>query len=78
MMQSPYENESRISIMLKFKYHKTINSLMFFCTVCGLKFDEEKRLKIHFRTHEKRETKSKKQKRNEIPDFEKPDFSQVM
>ena len=51
---------------------------MFFCTVCGLKFDEEKRLKIHFRTHEKRETKSKKQKRNEIPDFEKPDFSQVM
>jgi hypothetical protein len=51
---------------------------MFQCSTCGLKFPEEKRLKIHFKTHEKREVKNKKQKRTEIPDFEKPDFSQVM
>ncbi|MGD8431856.1 MAG: hypothetical protein PVG23_04695 [Nitrosopumilaceae archaeon] len=62
----------------KFKYHKMINFNVFACTVCGLKFDEETRLKIHFKTHEKREAKPKKQKRNEMPDFEKPDFSQVM
>jgi hypothetical protein len=55
-----------------------INFNVFACTVCGLKFDEETRLKIHFKTHEKREAKPKKQKRNEMPDFEKPDFSQVM
>ena len=51
---------------------------MFQCSICGLKFAEEKRLKIHFKTHEKKETKNKKQKRKEMPDFEKPDFSQVM
>ena len=51
---------------------------MFLCSVCGLKFAEENRLKIHFKTHENKETKSKKQKRREMPDFEKPDFSQVM
>ena len=51
---------------------------MFVCSICGKKFDEERRMKIHFKTHEKREVKPKKQKRNEIPDFEKPDFSQVM
>lgn len=51
---------------------------MFSCSVCGLKFNEEKRLKIHSKTHEKRKTKPKKQKQNEMPDFEKPDFSQVM
>lgn len=51
---------------------------MFACSVCGLKFDEEKRLKIHFKTHENKETRPKKQKRQEMPDFEKPDFSQVM
>lgn len=50
---------------------------MFQCPVCGLKFAEEKRLKIHFKTHEKREGKNKIQKRTNIPDFEKPDFSQV-
>ncbi len=49
---------------------------MFQCSICGSKFAEEKRLKIHFKTHEKREAKGKKQKRV-MPDFEKPDFSQV-
>ncbi len=48
------------------------------CTICGSKFIEEKRLKIHFKTHEKREAKNKIQKRTKMPDFEKPDFSQVM
>lgn len=48
------------------------------CSICGLKFVEEKRLKIHFKTHEKREAKGKKQKSNRMPDFDKPDFSQVM
>ena len=51
---------------------------MFQCSLCGLKFTEEKRLKIHFKTHEKREAKDKIQKRTQTPDFEKPDFSQVM
>jgi rubredoxin len=51
---------------------------MFQCSFCGLKFDEEKRLKIHFKTHENKETKNKKQVRKAAPDFEKPDFSQVM
>ncbi len=49
------------------------------CPECGMKFDEEKRLKIHYNTHKKRELKGKKQKRDSnMPDFDKPDFSQVM
>ena len=51
---------------------------MFQCSTCGLKFVEEKRLDIHYKTHEKRKTKNKARKIKEIPDFEKPDFSQVM
>ena len=51
---------------------------MFQCPICGSKFVEEKRLNIHFKTHEKREAKNKIQKRTKLPDFEKPDFSQVM
>ncbi|MDH3822994.1 MAG: hypothetical protein OES19_04585 [Nitrosopumilus sp.] len=51
---------------------------MFQCSICGLKFVEEKRLNIHCKTHEKRKTKNKKQKGTGTPDFEKPDFSQVM
>jgi len=52
--------------------------MMFQCSLCGLKLAEEKRLKIHFKTHEKKEAKNKKQKRSAMGDFEKPDFSQVM
>ena len=55
-----------------------INYMMFQCSLCGLKLAEEKRLKIHFKTHEKKEAKNKKQKRRVIADFDKPDFSQVM
>jgi hypothetical protein len=55
-----------------------INYMMFQCPLCGLKLAEEKRLKIHFKTHEKKEVKNKKQKRRVMTDFEKPDFSQVM
>ena len=55
-----------------------IHHVMFQCSTCGLKFVEEKRLKIHSKTHENKEVKNKKQKRTEMPDFEKPDFSQVM
>ncbi len=55
-----------------------INYMVFQCSVCGLKLAEEKRLKIHFKTHENKEIKNKKQKRNVMVDFEKPDFSQVM
>ena len=39
---------------------------------------EEKRLNIHHKTHEKSKTKNKMYKRTEMPDFEKPDFSQIM
>ncbi len=49
------------------------------CSECGMKFNEEKRLEIHRNTHKKRESKGKKQKQNtNMPDFDKPDFSQVM
>jgi len=43
-----------------------------------MKFDDEKRLKIHMNTHKKREKKGTKQRQNSVPDFDKPDFSQVM
>ena len=51
---------------------------MFQCPKCGKKFAQEKRLKIHFKTHEKREAKNKLAKKTVMPDFDKPDFSQVM
>jgi len=51
---------------------------MFQCSICGLKFGEEKRLDIHSKTHERSKAKNKTQKRTDMPDFEKPDFSQVM
>jgi len=48
------------------------------CSICGSKFTEVKRLKIHLKTHEKKHSKNKSQKKTGILDFEKPDFSQVM
>ena len=51
---------------------------MFQCSICSLKFVEEKRLNIHHKTHEKNKAKNKMKKRKDMPDFEKPDFSQVM
>ena len=51
---------------------------MFQCPKCGKKFAQEKRLKIHFKTHEKRAAKNKMRKKTVMPDFDKPDFSQVM
>lgn len=63
---------------IKIKVSFLIKFYMLRCPVCGSKFVEEKRLKIHFKTHEKREAKNKTQKRTEMPDFDKPDFSQVM
>jgi len=49
------------------------------CPQCGMKFDKERRLRIHLNTHKKRELKGKKQKQSTtLPDFDKPDFSQVM
>jgi len=48
------------------------------CVVCGLKFEEEKRLEIHSKTHEKSKAKNKTKRGKEMPDFEKPDFTQVM
>ena len=50
---------------------------MFQCSICGLNFVEEKRLKIHIKTHENK-SKKKINKKPKTPDFEKPDFSQVM
>lgn len=51
---------------------------MFKCSLCGLKLAEEKRLQVHFKTHEKKDAKNKTQKRKVMPDYEKPDFSQIM
>ena len=49
------------------------------CPKCGKIFGSEKRLKIHYKTHEKKELKNKIRKHDShLPDFEKPDFSQVM
>lgn len=45
------------------------------CKICNMEFTEERRLNIHSKTHENK--KSKKQK-SVMPDFNKPDFSQVM
>ncbi len=43
-----------------------------------MKFNDEKRLERHSNTHTKRELKGRKQKESGLPDFDKPDFSQVM
>lgn len=45
------------------------------CKICGMEFTEERRLKIHCKTHDNK--KSKKTKKV-LPDFDKPDFTQVM
>ena len=37
-----------------------------------------KALNIQHKTHEKSKIKNKMYKRTEMPDFEKPDFSQIM
>ena len=42
-----------------------------------MKFTDEIRLERHMNTHKKRELKGRKQKKSS-PDFDKPDFSQVM
>ena len=48
---------------------------MFKCSNCDMTFVEQRRLEIHSKTHKNK--KPKKQK-NKMPDFDKPDFSQVM
>ncbi len=45
------------------------------CKICDMKFTEEIRLARHMKTHQNKKTK--KQKKG-MPDFDKPDFSQVM
>lgn len=48
------------------------------CKKCNMKFTTEERLERHFNTHLKKEKKNKKSKDSKMPDFDKPDFSQVM
>ena len=49
------------------------------CHECGMAFNDKKRLERHQNTHKKRESKGKKQKNDKtMPDFDRPDFSQVM
>jgi len=43
-----------------------------------MQFDDEKRLERHSNTHKRSELKGRKQKESKMPDFDKPDFSQVM
>ena len=45
------------------------------CAVCGMKFTEEVRYNRHMKTHQNK--KARKQKSG-MPDFDKPDFSQVI
>ena len=51
---------------------------MYKCPKCDMSFDDQIRLERHFNTHKKRELKGHKQKEKGLPDFDKPDFSQVM
>ena len=48
------------------------------CTKCGMEFNDEKRLERHFNTHIKKEKKGRREKKNSLPDFDKPNFTQVM
>lgn len=48
------------------------------CPKCPMQFTEKVRLQRHLNTHKKREQKGSKSKQNNMPDFNKPDFSQVM
>ncbi len=48
---------------------------MITCKVCGMKFTEEIRYDRHFKTHQNKTKREKKKKG--MPDFDKPDFSQV-
>ena len=48
------------------------------CPICDMKFTEEIRLERHINTHKKRQEKGTKQNQKNVPDFEKPDFTQVM
>lgn len=45
------------------------------CEICGMKFTEEIRYQRHLKTHQ---NKTKRTKKPVMPDFNKPDFSQVM
>ena len=47
---------------------------MFECEICNMKFDDKIRLERHSKTHSS--NRPKRQKKG-MPDFEKPDFSQV-
>ncbi len=48
------------------------------CPKCTMQFTEEIRLQRHLNTHKNKEQKGIKQKQGNVPDFDKPDFSQVM
>ena len=48
------------------------------CPQCNMEFTEEIRLERHLNTHKKRAEKGTKQKQSNMPDFGRPDFSQVM
>lgn len=43
--------------------------------MCDMEFTDQIRFERHFKTHQ---SKTKKPKKSIMPDFEKPDFSQVM
>ena len=72
-------NEGKIGFQtIKFKENVCVIANVL-CSECGMKFENEKRLKILCNTHKKRELKGRKQKQSTtLPDFDKPDFSQVM
>ena len=64
--------------MIKFKENVCV-IVNVLCSECGMKFEDEKCLKIHCNTYKKRELKDRKQKHvTTLPDFDKLDFSQVM
>lgn len=48
------------------------------CKKCDMDFTSVERLARHFNTHLKKAKKNKKTKDKGSPDFDKPDFTQVM
>jgi hypothetical protein len=49
------------------------------CKICGMNFNDERKLEIHSKTHKNKKPKQQKSKgMGMMGDFDKPDFSQVM
>ena len=69
------ENHDFMFITLKNIQTMMSDDRPFKCKKCDMRFDSQKRLEIHSKTHASRRPTRNKQER---ADFERPDFSHVM